>query len=131
MFNPKSTEIISPNQDAQGKMFFSNCGDYLSNIKENISMENNNASYSKKVTFIDIRDKKKIKHHSSFAGNIKTSYFLKKKRNTKITPVKNKKLKKTIFEFPEEKYYSQKLNFKENIYFICSIKKKKRRDINL
>jgi len=130
MFNPKSTEIMSPrNQDAQGKMFFSSNGDYLSNIKENISMENNNASYSKKVTFIDNRDKKKINHHSSFAGNIKTSYFLKKKRNTKITPVKNKKLKKTIFEFPEEKYYSQKLNFKEYIYFICSIKKKKRRDI--
>ena len=130
MFNPKSTEIMSPrNQDYQGKMFFSSNGDYLSNIKENISMENNNASYSKKVTFIDNRDRKKINHHSSFAGNVKTSFYLKKKRNTKITPVKNKKLKKTIFEFPQEKYYSQKLNFKEYICFICSIKKKKRRDI--
>ena len=130
MFNPKSTEIMSPrNQDYQGKMFFSSNGDYLSKIKENISMENNNASYSKKVTFIDNRDRKKINHHSSFAGNVKTSFYLKKKRNTKITPVKNKKLKKTIFEFPQEKYYSQKLNFKEYICFICSIKKKKRRDI--
>ena len=130
MFNPKSTEIMSPrNQDYQGKMFFSSNGDYLSNIKENISMENNNTSYSKKVTFIDNRDRKKINHHSSFAGNVKTSFYLKKKRNTKITPVKNKKLKKTIFEFPQEKYYSQKLNFKEYICFICSIKKKKRRDI--
>jgi hypothetical protein len=134
MFNPKSSEIISPrnqNIDFHGRIFLSSNGDYLSNIKENINLENNNASYSKKVTFIDNRDKKYLNHchHNSFAGNIKICNYLKKKRNTKITPVKNKKLKKTIFEFPHEKYYSQKLNFKEYICFICSTKKNKRRDI--
>ena len=134
MFNPKSTEIMFPgnqNIDIQGRIFLSSNGDYLRNIKENINLENNNASYSKKVTFIDNRDKKYLNHyhHNSFAENIKICNYLKNKRNTKITPVKNKKLKKTIFEFPHEKYYSQKLNFKEYICFICSTKKKKRRDI--
>ena len=132
MYNPKSTVIISPrnqNIDFQGNIFLSSNGDYLSNIKENIRKENSNASYSKKVTFIDNRDKKYLNyHHNSFAG-IKTSFFLKKKRNTKNTPVKNKKFKKTIFEFPHEKYYSQKLNFKAYICFIFSSKRKKRRDI--
>ena len=132
MYNPKSTVIISPrnqNIDFQGNIFLSSNGDYLSNIKENIRKENSNASYSKKVTFIDNRDKKYLNyHHNSFAG-IKTSFFLKKKRNTKNTPVKNKKFKKTIFEFPHEKYYSQKLNFKAYICFIFSTKRKKRRDI--
>jgi hypothetical protein len=134
MFNPKSSEIISPrnqNIDFHGRIFLSSNGDYLSNIKENINLENNNASYSKKVTFIDNRDKKYLNHyhHNSYAGNIKICNYLKKKRNTKITPVKNKKLKKTIFEFPHEKYYSQKLNFKAYICFIFSTKRKKRRDI--
>ena len=131
MFNPKCDEMMSPrNQNIEaGKKYLSSNGDYLSNIKENISLENNN-SYSKKVTFIDKRERKVVHHHSSFAGgNIKMNQLLKKKRITKITPVKNKNFKKTVFDFSQEKYYSQKLNFKEYICFICSIKKKKRRDI--
>ena len=150
MFNPKSTDIISPIHRIgyyKGNNFSNllSSNGVLSDIKENITFENNNNNnnlYSKKITFIDNRDRKynynKINNNNdnSFAENAKICHYLKNKRNTilqennKFYPKKNpnKKMQKTLLDISKDKYYSEKLNFKEYICFMCSIKNK-RRDI--
>ena len=144
MFNPKNTVIISPmNQDFTGKnfsnlMISSSNGD-LSNYKEHIEMENyhkssnNNNVYSKNITFIDNRNRNyNIKKNHSFAENVKMFNFLKNKNKTLRPDLQlhnsNKRLRKSIIDYAKEKYYSQKLTFKDYIRFMCSIKNK-RRDI--
>ena len=144
MFNPKSTVIISPmNHDYTGKnfsnlMILSSNGD-LSNYKDHIEFENSyknnskNNTYTNKITLIDNRDRNyNFKKNHSFAENVKIFNFLKNKNKTMKPdfPVRNsnKRLRKTIVDFAKEKYYSQKLTFKDYIRFMCSIKNK-RRDI--
>ena len=141
MFNPKSTLIISPmNHHFTGKnfsnmMILSSNGD-LSNYKEHIELENSNKNntYSKKITLIDNRDRNynfKKKNHS-FAENVKIFNFLKNRNKTihQDFPNRNsnKRVRKTLIDFAKEKYYSQRLTFKEYIRFMCSIKSR-RRDI--
>jgi len=140
MFNPKSTVIISPmNHDFTGKnfsnmMILSSNGD-LSNYKEHIEMENSNKNntYSKKITLIDNRDRNyNFKKNHSFAENVKIFNFLKNRNKTihQDFPYRNsnKRVRKTLIDFAKEKYYSQRLTFKEYIRFMCSIKNR-RRDI--
>jgi hypothetical protein len=131
------------NQDFTGKnfsnlMISSSNGD-LSNYKEHIEMENyhkssnNNNVYSKNITFIDNRNRNyNIKKNHSFAENVKMFNFLKNKNKTLRPDLQlhnsNKRLRKSIIDYAKEKYYSQKLTFKDYIRFMCSIKNK-RRDI--
>ena len=158
------TYLISSNRDysnIEENNGFESSNNVSNNVSNNISnnnISNNNISNnnfnnnnifedSKKITFIDNRDKnfssnknnnlfKKNNLKISFADNVKISNYLKKKNKTikpdnKIFfPEKNKKLelKKTIVDCPKEKYYKEKLNFKEYIRFRCSVKNK-RRDI--
>ena len=75
--------------------------------------------------------------NNSFAENVKICHYLKNKKNTikiekKNTPKKNKNpgIKKTILDYSREKYYSEKLNFKEYLSFRCA-GKNKRRDISI
>jgi len=146
MFDPKSTVIILPKNY------------HLNNImrynKENISVEkndnnkmtienSNNASYSKKITFIDNRDRLfNFKRNYSFADNVKAFNFLKNKKYTVkednnnssfniISPEKNSKLNsnKKFVKVNKNKYYIEKLTFKAYIIFMCS--RNKRRDISI
>ena len=139
MFNPKNTVIISPmNHDFTGKnlsnMIMSSNGD-LSNDKEHLEIENSNKNntYSKKITLIDNRDRNyNFKKNHSFAEHAKIFNFLKNKNKTlkQELPYKNsnKRGRKTLINFSKEKYYSQRLTFKDYISFMCSIRNK-RRDI--
>ena len=146
MFDPKRTVIILPkNYHLNNIMRYNN--------KENISVEknennkmtignSNNASYSKKITFIDNRDRLyNFKRNYSFADNVKALNFLKNKKYTVkgdnnnssfniITPEKNSKLnsKKKYVKVNKDKYYIEKLTFKAYIIFMCS--RNKRRDIS-
>ena len=140
MFNPKSTVIISPmHHDFTGKnfnnlMILSSNGD-LSNYRDHIENENchKNDTYSKKITLIDNRDRNYgLKKYHSFAENVKLLNFLKNKnkimkQDYPITNAKKRK-RKTILDYAKERYYSERLTFKEYIRFMCSIKNK-RRDI--
>ena len=143
MFNPKSSVIFSPAYQAKNyrvnnftNLLSSNAD--LSEIKDNINFENNNYNhYYNQKTFIDNRDKKYNYNYddNSFAENVRMCHYLKNKRNIikqvgNSHPKKNsnKNLKKTIIDISKDKYYSEKLNFKEYLCFICSIKNK-RRDI--
>jgi hypothetical protein len=144
MLDPKRTVIILPKNNINGIM---------RNNKESISVENennmmniensinNNASNSKKITFIDNRDRQyNFKRNYSFADNVKVFNFLKNKKNTIkednnnssfniICPEKNNKLNtnKKLKKVNKEKYYIEKLTFKAYIIFMCS--RNKRRDI--
>ena len=144
MFNPKHTVIISPmNPDFTSKnfnnlMMLSSNGD-LSNYKDHSELDNSlnnsnkNVANSKKITLIDNRDRNhNNKNDQSFANNVKMLNFL-KRRNKTMRPDHpyqnfNKRPRKSIIDYAKEKYYSQKLTFKDYIRFICSIKNK-RRDI--
>ena len=150
MFDPKRTVIILPkNRD------YYHLNNIIKNNKENISVEknennmmtignannNNNTSYSKKITFIDNRDRLyNFKKNYNFAENVKAFNFLKNKKNTLkednnnssfniISPEKNSKLNenKKLVKVNKEKYYIEKLTFKAYIIFMCS--RSKRRDI--
>jgi hypothetical protein len=151
MFDPKRTVINLPkNNDYQ----LNNIQNIMRNNKESISVEknennmmsvensNNNASYSKKITFIDNRDRQyNFKRNDSFA-NVKAFNFLKNKKNTIkednnnssfniISPEKNNKLNvnKKYVKVNKEKYYIEKLTFKAYIIYMCS--RNKRRDISI
>jgi hypothetical protein len=144
MFNPKNTVIISPNnhdftsKNFNNLMILSSNGD-LNNYKEHLEIENSlkkknkNDTYSKKITLIDNRDRNyNLKKNHSFAENVKMLNFLKNNKDKALKqelPQKYKKRhRKTIIDYAREKYYSQRLTFKDYIRFMCSIKNK-RRDI--
>jgi hypothetical protein len=94
MFDQKRTEIILPkNKDYY---HINNINNIMRNNKENISVEKNennmmtfgnsnnfNTSSSKKITFIDNRDRQyNFKRNYSFADNVKVFNFLQNKKNT-------------------------------------------------
>jgi hypothetical protein len=145
MFDPKRTVIIFPKN---------NINNIMRNNKENISVEKNennmmtfgnsnnfNTSSSKKITFIDNRDRLyNFKRNYSFVGGVKAFKFLKNNKNIVkednnnrsfniISPGKNIKLNenKKLAKVNKEKYYIEKLTFKNYIIFMCS--RSKRRDI--
>ena len=150
MFDPKRTVIIIPKNNNYN---FNNINNIMRNNKDSLSFEkndnimsignsnNNNASYSKKITFIDNRDRQyNFKRNYSFANNVKAFNFLKSKKNIVkednnnssfniISPEKNNKLNvnKKYIKVNKEKYYIEKLTFKAYIIFMCS--RNKRRDI--
>jgi hypothetical protein len=150
MFDPKRTVIILPKNNNYN---FNNINNIMRNNKDSLSFEkndnimsignsnNNNASYSKKITFIDNRDRQyNFKRNYSFANNVKAFNFLKNKKNILkednnnssfniISPEKNNKLNvnKKYVKVNKEKYYIEKLTFKAYIIFMCS--RNKRRDI--
>ena len=144
MFNPKNTAIFSPFQKVVEKnnnllnLISSNreCSNNEDNkifetFNNNINNNNNN-NYSRNITFIDNRYRNY--NNNSFAENVKMSHFLKNKRQTlKIensTPKKNpkKELKQNIIDKSKDKYYSEKVDFKEYLRFRCSYKNQ-RKDI--
>ena len=152
MFDQKRTEIILPkNKDYY---HINNINNIMRNNKENISVEKNennmmtfgnsnnfNTSSSKKITFIDNRDRLyNFKRNYSFVGGVKAFKFLKNNKNIVkednnnrsfniISPGKNIKLNenKKLAKVNKEKYYIEKLTFKNYIIFMCS--RSKRRDI--
>ena len=144
MFNPKHTVIISPmnpeftSKNFNNLMMLSSNGD-LSNYKDHIDLENSlnysnkNIANSKNITLIDNRDRNSnINKNQDFANNVKMLNFL-KRRNKTLKPElpshnSKKRQRKSIIDYSKEKYYSQKLTFKDYIRFMCSIKNK-RRDI--
>ncbi len=148
MFNPKNTVIISPVNriiNHQGNNFsniLSNNGDFANN-EDNKFFEtfnnNKNNIYFNNATLIDNRNKKYsfMNDNNSFAENVKISHYLKNKKNSiklekKNTPKKNKNpgIKNTISDYSREKYYHEKLNFKEYLSFRCG-GKNIRRDISI
>ena len=155
MFNPKNTNtvIISPIHrivENQGNNFTNliSSGDFVNNDDNkkffetfNNNNNNNNNNYSKKITFIDNRERKynnfynNNNNSNSFAENLKLFHYLKNKKenlkeeNHKEESLKKiKTLRKSNNDVSKEKYYSEKLNFKEYLFFSCSIRNK-RRDI--
>ena len=144
MINPKNTVIISPIHRIGDKS-----NNFTNLLSSNFDLDNNesknkfcnlkdNTDYSKNITFIDNRDKhynNNLLNKNSFVDNIKIGNYLKNKRqsinlgNKYIKKNKNKEMKKTILDLAKEKYYSEKLNFREYLNFRCSSLKNKRRDI--
>ena len=149
------TYLISSNRDYSNideKKIYESSNNISNNNISNNNIINNNINNnifgdSNKITFIDNRDRNFINKNNnlfiknnlikkkSFIENVKISNYLKNKSKSikpdnNYIPKKNKKLelKKTIIDCPKEKYYKEKLNFKEYIRFSCSIRNK-RRDI--
>lgn len=148
MFNPKNTVIISPVHriiNHQGNNFsniLSSNGDFANNEDNKFfdTFNNNrNNIYFNNATLIDNRNKKYnfMNDNNSFAENVRICHYLKNQKNSiklekKNTPKKNKNpgIKNTILDYSREKYYNEKLNFKEYLSFRCG-GKNIRRDISI
>ena len=141
MFNPKNTIVISP----FNKMVDNKSNNLINLISSNNDLSNNdeiknidrsyNQKSSKKITFIDNRDRSFNNNSNSFAENVKICNYLKSKRKSFRVENKNsskkiskKDFKKTILDLSKERYYNEKLNFKGYLRFRCSYRNK-RRDI--
>ena len=141
MFNSKNTIVISP----FNKMMGNKSNNLINLISSNKDLSNNqenknldisyNQKCSKKITFINNRDRSFNNNSNSFAENVKICNYLKSKRKSSRVENKNsskknskKDLKQTILDLSKERYYNEKLNFKEYLRFRCSYRNK-RRDI--
>jgi hypothetical protein len=141
MFNPKNTIVISP----FNKMVDNKSNNLINLISSNNDLSNNdeiknidrsyNQKSSKKITFINNRDRSFNNNSNSFAENVKICNYLKSKRKSFRVENKNsskkiskKDFKKTILDLSKERYYNEKLNFKGYLRFRCSYRNK-RRDI--